>query len=167
MPKRKHSTQLQYIFQRKNYYSYQCGPFAIYNLLIKMNYCINLYDLIDICNANSKEGTVYNKFNYAINKVNKIYNINIKEIEPTMQNICRFIKKTPLIILFHWVDEINKTDGEHYTIIESIDENNKFKIINYSFDEHIKFMSYREIKTMLLPYKKNEEEYPKLWFRSD
>ena len=49
-------------------------------------------------------------------------------------------------------------------MIESIDENNKYKVINYSFDDDIKYLSYREIKTMLLPYKKNDEEFPKLWF---
>ena len=164
MPKRKQSFKSQYIFQRRNYYSYQCGPFAVYNLLTTMNHCIDLHDLIEMCDANSKDGTVYNKFNNAINKVNNIYNINIKEVEPTIQNINSMILKNSLIILFHWVDENTKTDGEHYAMIESIDKNKKFKIINYSFDEHIKYLSYREIKTMLLPYKKDNEEYPKLWY---
>ena len=164
MPKRKHSLQSQYIFQRKNYYSFQCGPFAIYNLLARINHNIELYDLIELCDANSKEGTIYDKFNKAIQKVNSMININIKEIEPTIQNISTTLDKHySLIILFHWNDESNNTDGEHYAMIESKDENNKFKIINYSFDEHIKLMSRREIKTMLLPFKKNNEEYPKLW----
>jgi len=104
-------------------------------------------------------------FNGVIKKINKIYNINIKELEPTIKNIYTYIKKNySCIILFHWIDEINETCGDHYAMIESIDENNKFKVINYSFDENIKYLSYREIKTMLLPYKKNDEEFPKLWF---
>ena len=165
MSKRKQPYLSQYIFQKRNYYSYQCGPFAIYNLLSNNNYNVDLHELIKLCDANPKEGTTYNKFDGVIKKINKIYNINIKELEPTIKNINIYIKKNySCIILFHWVDEINGTSGDHYAMIESIDKNNKFKVINYSFDENIKYLSYREIKTMLLPYKKNDEEFPKLWF---
>jgi hypothetical protein len=178
--KRKYNAD-KYIYQKKNFYSYQCGPFAIYNLLIKHNMYYDLLDIIKLCDANPIDGTISNNMNNAIKEINSIMKIKIKSLElyPTkldnelnIKNINNIMeKKSCIILLFHWTENNPNycSSGEHYILIESLYKN-KYKIINYSFDEEIKYISIRELKEFLLYYKKNTslqniiEEYPKAWY---
>ena len=47
-----------------------------------------------------------------------------------------------IIILFH------HAEGEHYTLIDEIQPHNKYRIINYAFDQPIKVIDLRELKSM-------------------
>ena len=153
-----------YRYQKLNHYAYQCGPFAIYNLLLKHKKYCKLTKIIKLCKANNLNGTICKNMNSAIIKINKICDINIQSITPTFDTICDIIKnKGSVIVLFHWQDA-TASSGEHYVLIESL-SNYKFKVINYSFNEEIKYITSRNLKTMLL-YHKNEEfneVYPKIW----
>lgn len=154
----------RYIYQKQAYFPYQCGPFAIYNLLIKHHKYYDLTRLIKLCKATVLHGTLCKNMDMALTKINGICDIYIKSVEPTFTAICTTIKQNgSIILLFHWKDA-NSVEGDHYVMIESF-ENNKFKIINYSFDDEIKFVSSRILKTMLFSHKNEEfnEVYPKAW----
>ena len=180
----KYNVLPNYVFQKWNHHPYQCGPFAIYNLLIKHQIYYNLTKIIKLCKATSRFGTLSQNMNTAIIKINKICDINIQAIVPTVTAICDTIKKEgSVILLFHWQDananastdkdananassdkDANATSGEHYVLIESL-SNYKFKVINYSFNEEVKYITSRNLKTMLFHHKNEEfnEVYPKAW----
>ena len=78
---------------------------------------MDLDDLIDMCNAYPIYGTFFRNMNRTIKKVNRIANVNIKLMDPTVENIMDIIKSDGLvIILFHWEKWGNT--GEHYAMIE-------------------------------------------------
>ena len=169
-----------YVFQKWNYHPYQCGPFAIFNLLIKHQIYYNLTKIIKLCKATPKHGTLSQNMDATLLKINNICDINILPIVPTFTAICDTIKKKrAVILLFHWQDanastdkdanastdkDANASSGEHYVMIESF-EDKKFKVINYSFMDEIKYITRRELKTMLISHKNVEfnEIYPKAW----
>lgn len=169
-----------YIFQKYDHHPYQCGPFAIYNLLLKHQKYCGLSRLIRLCKATALNGTLCKNMDAAIIKINKICDVNIQPIAPTMSAIGDAIKNNgSVIVLFHWQDanastdkdanastdkDTNASSGEHYTMIESF-EDKKFKVINYSFNEEIKYVTRRGLKTMLISHKNEEfnEVYPKVW----
>ena len=178
-----------YIFQKRDHHPYQCGPFAIYNLLIKHQKYCGLSRLIRLCKATALNGTLCKNMDAALIKINKICDVNIQSIAPTFDTICDTIKQNgSVIVLFHWQDANASTDkdanastdkdtnastdkdanasssGEHYALIESL-SNYKFKVINYSFVDEIKYITRRELKTILISHKNVEfnEVYPKAW----
>jgi ABC-type bacteriocin/lantibiotic exporter with double-glycine peptidase domain len=127
---------------------YTCGPIALYNLLSTTNVKISLNKLTKLCKCNADSGTHANNFNHAVKKINKYYKINIREIEPTIKNIDDILLRNGyIIILFHWDNFV--TSGEHYAIID-YKQNHKYRIINYSFDEFTKYVTKREMKTLLI-----------------
>lgn len=153
----------EYIYQKANFYPYHCGPFALYNLLLKNNKYIGLHKLINLCEPEPINGTSNKNFNKAIDILNRQFDINIIETESSLNNIYNIIQlNKQIIILFHWTHHFHK--GEHYALIEKIDGNNNFKFINYSFDEPIKLVGLRELKNMLRYYKSNEDICPTLWY---
>ena len=162
-----------YIFQKHDHHPYQCGPFAIYNLLLKHQKYCGLSRLIRLCKATALNGTLCKNMDAALIKINKICDVNIQSIAPTFDTICDTIKQNgSVIVLFHWQDANASTDkdtnasssGEHYALIESL-SNYKFKVINYSFVDEIKYITRRELKTILISHKNVEfnEVYPKAW----
>lgn len=160
--KRKDISENTYIFQKKDHYPYQCGPIVLYNSLVKLDKYMDLDKLIEMCNAHPITGTSFDKMNEVIKKVNRTMNINIKvEEPPTMINIMDTLKSDGLIILlYHWTRDYGT--GEHYVLIECM-QNNKFKLINHTRASNISYVSYRKLKTMLQPYKRGDEEFPKIW----
>jgi hypothetical protein len=151
-----------YIYQKKDFYPYHCGPFAIYNMLIKHNSHCDIQDIIKLCDPEPIIGTLCEKMDNAIRQINKIFNIKIKKNVPNITQIDKVLEKDgSVIILFHWTDKISS--GEHYAMIES-NKNNKYKIINYSFGFETKYITIKELNTMLLYHKRNDlEEFPKIW----
>ena len=154
----------KYIFQKYNHHPYQCGPYAIYNLLIRHARYYDLTKIIKLCKASPRYGTLCKTMDATLIKINQICDVDIKSIEPTYNSISETVKKKGTVIfLFHWQDAF-ATSGDHYAMIESFNKN-KFKVINYSFDEEVKYISCRGLKTMLLRHKNEEfnEIYPKAW----
>ena len=155
---------IDYIYQKKNYHSYQCGPYAIYNLLQNSRVVLELSTLISKCKARKHIGTYVSDFNRTISSLN----IPIKQIDD--QHISTKLIKTllnnncPIIILFHWYQGALK--GNHYALIDKSFTkygNNKFRIINYSFDKPVHIISERELKSMLMPYSDEHFKLPVLW----
>lgn len=165
MSKRSFSSieSIDYIYQKKDYYPYHCGPFALYNLLLKNNKYIGLNKLIKLCEPEPNFGTSNIKFNNAIKKLNEQFNIEIVETEPTIQNIKNILTLgKQIIILFHWSEHYY--EGEHFALIDEMINQNEFKFVNYSFVNEIKIVKLRELKNMLRYYKSNEDICPTLWF---
>ena len=162
----------KYIYQKYNHHPYQCGPYAIYNLLIRHARYYDLTKIIRLCKATPRYGTLCKTMDATLIKINQICDVDIKSIEPTYNSISDTVKKDgAVILLFHWQDAFAATDkdafatsGDHYAMIESFD-NNKFKVINYSFDEEVKYISCSGLKTMMIRHKNEEfnEVYPKAW----
>ena len=100
-----------YIYQKRDYHSYQCGPFAIYNLLITNRKHYELRDIIKLCNADSKDGTLFHNMVYAIKKINRLMSVNIREINANMHNIHDIlVKQGSIILLFHWNKDTKNDD---------------------------------------------------------
>ena len=80
-----------YIFQKKNYNSYQCGAYAIYNAILcnamqtDIRHDVKLKYLIKKCKAQKGIGTLVTDFNATLESIN----INIKPVEATLGNIKR------------------------------------------------------------------------------
>ena len=70
------------------------------------------------------------------------------------------------IILFHWYQDANK--GNHYALIDKHNKNEygvyTYRVINYSFDNPIKIITERELKSMLLPYEDDNFKMPQIWY---
>lgn len=176
--KRKKSLRTEYIYQTISWNSYQCGSFVLYNTLIRLNRQPDLNVLIRLCNADQEEGTDADAFNNAITFINESENVRIVPTEPKIKNIQNIILQgESIIILFHW--EENDNNGEHFAMIETTNDyysksnrEIKFKIINYSFDEPIKWVDTEELKILLLPFVKKQNNgkiytYPKIWYCCD
>lgn len=148
-----------YIFQKKNQNPYECASYAIYNLLQHRNQNTDLNGLIDNCQAQEKIGTLVKNFNNTIKHLHLDHaeNISIK----TIKEINR-----PIIILFHWYQDANK--GNHYALIDKHNKNEHgvytYRVINYSFDNPIKIITERELKSMLLPYEDDNFKMPQIWY---
>jgi len=155
--------QKEYIYQREDYYSYHCGPFALYNLLLNYNIKMDIHELIKLCKPIMKDGTSNKKFNKAIQIINKKFNINIKETEASIDNIKKILKDNKqIIILFHWSDKYRT--GEHFALIEKMIDENNFKFINYSFNKAIKTVKLKELQIMLKYFKSKNDICPTLWY---
>ena len=50
---------IKYIFQKYNYNSFQCGAYAIYNLLHHCRHVVDLDYLIENCKADKNYGTLW------------------------------------------------------------------------------------------------------------
>ena len=157
-----------YIFQKKNYNSYQCGAYAIYNAILcnaiqtDIRHNVKLKYLIKKCKAQKGIGTLVSDFNATLESIN----INIKPVEATLENIKRAFAtggQAPLI-LFHWTQGAQQ--GNHYALIDKMYYkygSYSYRVINYSFDKPIKIISERELKSMLMPYKDEHFQLPQLW----
>ena len=155
----------KYVFQTDEYCPYQCGPISIYNTLIKHNKYMSLRSLIKMCQAHHIDGTSFENMNKTIEQVNKRTKSDIHLTEPKLQNIVNLVNSNkPVIILYHWSKSYcEPSEGEHYALITDI-KNNKLKIVNYSYDDPIKYISMKELKTMLLPFERNNGDViPKAW----
>ena len=160
--KREEIKIFDYIYQKADYYPYHCAPFSLYNLLLNYNKYISLNKLINLCDPEPINGTSNEKFNKAIKILNDKFKIKITETEPTISNIIALLKsKRKIIVLFHWTEHFHK--GEHYALIEKMIDCDKFKFINYSFDESVKIVSLRELKNIMRYYKSDEDVCPTLW----
>jgi hypothetical protein len=162
---------VNYIFQKKNYNSYQCGAYAIYNALqTDIKHKVKLKYLIQKCNAQKGIGTLVTDFNSTLESIN----INIKPVEATLENIKRAFATDGVgrgvvggqahLILFHWSQGTN--EGNHYALIDKMYYkygSYSYRVINYSFDKPIKIISERELKSMLMPYKDEHFQLPLLW----
>ena len=169
---------MNYIFQRKNYNSYQCGAYAIYNAIQRccaIHNHITLKKLIRKCKARKGIGTLAFDFNSTLKSIQTI--IDIKPIEATLANIKdtlwampfmnvdRAVEAQPsIIILFHWYQGAHK--GNHYAVIDEMyykNGNYTYRVINYSFDKPINIISERELKSMLMPYEDEYFKLPMIW----
>jgi hypothetical protein len=156
------SVRRDYIYQNKNYHPYQCGAFAIYNLLAHFKTNIEIIDIIKLCTADPMIGTLIDKMNTVIKTISEITHINIISLEPNINFIDTVLNNNGIIIiLYHW--EENKYNGNHYALIDSV-KNNKYNIVNYSFDIKEKWIIRRELKTMLLKYDSLVGQCPKIWY---
>ena len=167
---------VNYIFQKKNYNSYQCGAYAIYNALLcnaiqtGIKHNIKLKYLIKKCKAQKGIGKLVSNFNSTLESVNNVMNINIKQVEATLANIKRAFTTDRVVgacahlIVFHWSQDVHK--GNHYALIDKIYYkygSYTYRVINYSFDKPVKIISERELKSMLMPYKDEHFQLPQLW----
>lgn len=155
-----------YIFQKKDYHSFQCGAYAIYNLLKKSRVTINLNTLIEGCKARKDIGTLVSDFNKTITELD----LNIKQLQESDINIKKIKEllhmNKQIIILFHWTQDVNK--GNHYAVIDQMYceyGNYKYRIINYSFDKTVHIVSERELKSLLLSHTDEYFNLPVLWSR--
>ncbi len=158
---------MNYIFQKKNYNSYQCGAYAIYNALqfTGINDKVKLKYLIRQCKAQKGTGTLEGDFNSAIDSINNV--ITIRPVEATLTNIKRACETgglAPLILLFHWSEGAHQ--GNHYALIDNMYYkygSYSYRIINYSFDKPVHIISERELKNILMPYEDDHFQLPRLW----
>ena len=178
------SINSNYIFQKKNYNSYQCAAYAIYNLL---QYCcikkIKLKYLIQMCKAQKDIGTVVSQFNATLESIKSV--ICIEPVDTSVLHIKSILGSAPpdkseraavpyplkgviggnpLVILFHWYEGARK--GNHYAIIDEMYYSYgqyKYRVINYSFDKPVNIISERELKSMLMPYEDEHFKLPLLW----
>ena len=126
------SINANYIFQKNNYNSYQCGAYAIYNLLQHRG-CKNIIKLkylIRKCKARKGIGTLVEDFNATLESSNS--SKHVKPIEPTLINIKSSIHCdalcdafSPIIILFLWYHGAHK--GNHYALIDKMYPSSTFK----------------------------------------
>ena len=146
-----------YIFQKKNYNSYQCGAYAIYNALlcnallcnaiqtgIKYNTVkyntvkyntVKLKYLIKKCKAQKGIGTLVTDFNSTLESING--DVNIKQVEATLENIKRVFATGGVVgayatcglapLLFHWSQGAQQ--GNHYALIDKM----YYKYGSYSY----------------------------------
>ena len=175
---------MNYIFQKRNHNSYQCGAYSIYNLLVNQNsnrnsnqnsnqnsnrnsnqnrnrQSIKLNDIIRQCKATEENGTLLTNFNETLEQMNI-------QLHRTHDVTIRTIKEIdkPIIILFHWYEYTK--EGCHYALIDEQYKDEygvyKFRIINYSFDKPIHIITERELKSMLLPYEIKSCKMPTIWY---
>ncbi len=162
----KNKNNINYIFQKKTYHSYQCAAYAIYNLLQNSRVELNLNTLIGKCKARKNIGTLVSDFNKTITGVNKSLNSDIRqlnEIEISTKTIKSILNNNQtIIILFHWHNGA-ALKGNHYAVIDKLYFNIKFRVINYSFDKPIHIISERELKSMLIPYSDEHFQLPVIW----
>jgi hypothetical protein len=162
------SNTVNYIFQKKNYNSYQCGAYAIYNAILckaiqtDIRHAVKLKYLINKCKAQKGIGTLVTDFNATLESIN----INIKPVEASLKNIKRACATGGLapLILFHWTHGVQQ--GNHYALIDKMYYkygSYSYRVINYSFDKPIKIISERELKSMLMPYKDEHFQLPQMW----
>ena len=159
---------IKYIFQKYNYNSFQCGAYAIYNLLHHCRHVVDLDYLIENCKADKNYGTLVSSFNETITNVNSLLNLDITQMNEkelstkTIKN--KLNNNKPIIILFHWEEKTKQ--GNHYAIIDKLfykNGNTKFRIINYSFEKPIHIISERELKSILIPYEDEHFKLPVAW----
>ena len=122
---------------------------------------LKLYNVNDLI-LTENEIKKYKKKLIKIGLIDKDYNINIELLDPAFNNVMNSIKADKkIIILYHWRTSC-KSD-EHYALIDGVHDN-KIKIINYAIDVPIGYISMRELKTMLMPFKRdNGDIVPKVW----
>jgi|688.fasta_scaffold214219_1 hypothetical protein len=159
----------KYIYQKKDIDSYQCAPYAIYNLLQNSRLELNLTSLIRKCKAQKDIGTLVSDFNKTIINVNKVLKCDIRQMNET-EIFTKMIKSIlnndgTIIILFHWHNGA-ALKGNHYALIDIVYNNTtttKFRVINYSFDKPVHIITERELKSMLLPYSDEHFNLPVVW----
>ena len=156
----------KYIYQKKDNDSYQCAPYAIYNLLQNSRVDYNLNSLIHQCKAQKYIGTLVTDFTKTINDVNKSLKCDIRQVNEDVIST-KMIKTLlanngPVIILFHWHNG-GALKGNHYALIDKLYFNTKFRVINYSFDKPVYIISERELKSMLMPYSDEHFNLPVVW----
>lgn len=141
-----------YLVQKEDYYEKECASFALYNCLMYYGIEPDLETLIKYCKASEIDGTNYENFNSAIEYINQTYStIRINLIEPTINNINKYLSKgIPLIIVYHW--EEYWRNGGHFGLIVPSNEKSIYKIINYTYDEPIGKIKLRKLKTLLIPH---------------
>jgi hypothetical protein len=174
---------INYIFQKKNYNSYQCGAYAIYNYL---QYCgihnVSLKSLIKKCKARKGIGTLVEDFNAALRGLTPPTTpLEVRGLTPT-----RFASPpTPLadaqslpvrgvvggvspltltLIVFHWSNGAHQ--GNHYAFIDKMYYkygSYSYRVINYSFDKPVHIISQRELKSMLMSYEDEHFKLPVVW----
>ena len=160
---------MNYIFQREDFHPYQCGAFALYNLLFsesEIDTKINLEYLIDKCNACQYDGTTLKNFNKAILDIKFKFHIEIEQYSDfSIKTIKEILSNNqPIIILFHWYQDAH--EDNHYALIDKMYKQNSiytFRVINYSFDKPIHIISERVLKSMLLPYTNEYGNMPVIW----
>lgn len=156
----------KYIYQKKDNDSYQCAPYAIYNLLQNSRVDYNLNSLIHQCKARKDIGTLVTDFTKTINDINKSLKCDIRQVNEDVIST-KMIKSIlanngPVIILFHWHNGA-ALNGNHYALIDKLYFNTKFRVINYSFDKPVYIISERELKSMLMPYSDEHFNLPVVW----
>lgn len=155
---------MNYIFQT-SHHPYQCGSYAIYNLLVNRkcnrNHKISLHNIIYQCKATKENGTLMNDFKKTLATLN--IDVTIKQ-DVTIRMIKDIHK--PIIILFHWYEYAK--EGNHYALLDEQYKDEygayKFRIINYSFDKPIQIITERELKSMLMPYETESFKMPTIWY---
>ena len=160
---------MNYIFQKEDFHPYQCGAFALHNLLLshsKINTKINLEYFINICNACQNDGTTLKNFNKAILDIKYKFNIEIEQYsDSSLKTIKELLSNNqPIIILFHWYQDAY--EDNHYALIDKMYKQNgiyTYRVINYSFDKPIHIISERVLKSMLLPYTNEYGNMPVIW----
>ena len=156
----------KYIYQKKDNDSYQCAPYAIYNLLQNSRVDTNLNSLIHQCKARKDIGTLVSDFTKTINDINKSLKCDIRQLNEDVIST-KMIKSVldnngSVIILFHWHNGA-ALKGNHYALIDKLYLNTKFRVINYSFDKPVYIISERELKSMLMPYSDEHFNLPVVW----
>ena len=165
----------RYVKQTNNY---NCGPTAIYNLLLwgdSVNWKNNYRQLNQICNPVPEFGTGYLSMNFTIRRAiedTPVKLVNIK-IQPKYQEVKDHLYNGGSVIInFHWrKDEKN---GEHYVFIDECNENGGFVINDCPDNPARVHYSDRKIKLLLSKYFFNDGKfkkyiypdriYPKVWF---
>jgi len=161
----------KYIYQKKDYHTYQCAPYALYNLLQNSRVDTNLTSLIHKCKARENIGTLVSDFTKTIISVNKSLKCDIRQVNEDVIST-KMIKSIlanngTIIILFHWHNGA-ALKGNHYALIDIVynTTTTKFRVINYSFDKPVHTITERELKSMLLPYSDEYFQLPVLWYNN-
>jgi len=162
----------KYIYQKKDNDSYQCAPYAIYNLLQNSRLELNLTSLIRKCKARENIGTLVSDFTKTIISVNKSLKCDIRQVNET-EISTKMIKTLvanngTIIILFHWHNGA-ALKGNHYALIDIVYNTitTKFRVINYSFDKPVHIITERELKSMLITYSDEHFQLPVLWYTNN
>ncbi len=146
----KSSKRTSYIFQKRNYYPYHCGPIALFNLLSRLNISTNLENVFSLGNPIKPCGINKHGLNVFVKNINSKYNLNIKEHCSNIELIESKLSNGNVGILL-FCEDPNKYYG-HFALVEKY-SSNKYLIINYSTECETNIVSKKTLEK-LIKYKK-------------
>lgn len=141
-----------FMFQKRNFYFYHCGPIAIFNLLTRLNIFTTFKHVLGMGIPIQPCGINANGLDVFVKNINSKYNLNITKHPGDYKLIKSKLSEGNIGILLFCEDP--KVYYGHFALVEKY-STNSFVFINYSNDCEINIVNKKTLEKLV----KHKEEF--------